>query len=56
MDLSDQYLDGFRDYMRSIDNTVIELNDGYKVKILEYDIKERNEQHILILRYQVQWD
>lgn len=46
--------EGLKNYLETISETTLELNDFDKVKILKADVKERKGRYLMILRYQIE--
>ena len=53
-ELEPQAAEGLKSHLETILDTVLQLNDEFKVKILKADVKERKGRYLMILRYQIE--
>jgi len=52
-DVDPEAADALMIYLQEILETLMPLNDDFKVKILKADVKERKGRYLMILRYQI---
>lgn len=53
-DLDAEVQESYKDYLHSIVEKTLELEEGIHAKILKADVKERKGQYMMILRYQLE--